>query len=538
MWSRRGQLSWAGIVAAVMATLAGAAAQAAEPRPRASRREGVVEVPLAPGRNGAPVTLRPAGGPLWGLTPMTTRRRPVRVSVGLAQAYVRAELHLPSGKETVTAEELATLPADVQATYRRLRPEGGEVGRGELLEAYRADTTERLAQAAGGKKWVTRVAAKSLPAGARYVWRKARDRARSSRYYDAALETAFPEGSTDHHLFFERSLPMVRKRAHHGAIERWKLLERLPQLVALVADGPRVLADGTRLEKVQDADGRRTGVRISKGRGNGFEVVGDANELLIGGRYDGVQYERLSIFARNAEAWKELKAQAKADPRLAGRLRVFKEIYADDLPEAQARLGGTKKQPGPSAKEVNDRFQRGTDWGLVAELARVTDLALNAGRDAKAIRSHYARWRKQHRDLAVRFLRSKDVLGYFRSVVASVRKAGEPISLGDYDDTLSIGDRYQVENDREQLRTLVSGKGPLLIHEDHAGGRAVVVPLRSLDQGAVEALLFDGTSYRGKLRLTADGKGDRVPRDFRFLYGLAFDLDQFPDAIRDALSER
>lgn len=268
-------------------------------------------------------------------------------------------------------------------------------------------------------------------------------------------------------------------------------------------------------------------MRISKG-GSSLEVFADADQLQLGAGYGGMSYERVSIYVRLGETLSELERQAKQHPATATLVKVERKTAGNDTRELRQRMTPS----GPTAKEINDRFQHGADWWFPVRLLRIMDHALNEGRDGQAITKHYTRARRAHRDLLATCFRRKDLLGLFRSVVASVRKAGQPISLGDYDDTLSIANRYVVEDEDDQPRTLVSGRGPLLIPEDHAGGRAVVVPISDLDKGAVDAYLFDGTSSCGKLKLTANGKRDRIPRDYRFLYGLAFDRDFFPGEIR------
>lgn len=388
------------------------------------------------------------------------------------------------------------LGPDVLATYERLLASGREkVGRNELATAYVAEVKEAVIAAAGTNRWLSIAESRVLPPTTRKAYASFRWKEQYSRDYAGALDEPFPGGRVDHHLFFERYLPMVRKRGMLRLIEEGDVLARL-----------RTFAErsGKQDEAVTVSFGGRT--VVARAKEEGLEVTGRSGVAI--------EYEVQSVHER-------LRAMARKLPAAT-----------------RSVLGRDEKRT--ESQNINDRFGRGSDHEDMLTLALGLDAELGGGERSARLQEIGADITRVHDEACGEYFERTKAVEALREIAANMKELGEQ-SLGDADLDLALSKRLVQttydDDDEEKQVVLVRGRGPLLTMENNASGAAWAIHLDPLARGELVVSAFNGREPSGTVRVGADGKVESMA-DFRSLYGLTFDIEWAKHELREMRAEQ
>ncbi len=418
-------------------------------------------------------------------------------------------------------------PKDLLATFRRLAAGGDKVASDALRDAFVAEVAPKVREAARANKLLSIREARLLSDTVKWAFREHRADLRGSERYDRALHEPFPDGEVDQHLFFERHLPMERVYAGVELIERFGLVDRLPELVRALAAGPKELPDGTKV-RVEERP-RRGSAPLDRVEGRGPKVVVEAPDgaISVASGGGGGELAVTSFLPGETYPW--------GGPSTYRARSVYEELES-----MMARHGiggaaaGAPKPDASPAEKVLARFEnRHADVPGLARIARAVDHVLDGGRGAAEVEKIASAHRAKETELTGEYLRRLGAARKLLEVAAAVREKGAQ-SLGDDDLDISLADEYRRtrldDEDREVVEATVRGEGPLLVLENNASGSAYAVRLDALARGEVDAFTF---SDDGQGRVKVGPPGTRVDSvaSHRTMYGFTFDLGWAHDEL-------
>lgn len=410
-----------------------------------------------------------------------------------------------AGKTIHEATAKAVFDPFLWSLYEGLKKDSGKaaIEPSALEKAFQAAGEGLIRKAAGvgrSAAWVSRIEASTLPASLQAMYSKLQERQERSHAAKAALYEPFPSGKVETDLVFGRYLGLIRARAATEILTLGQVVERLPALYEQAKQSPSLSVGGA----IVEAD-TKGGAYLAGGRK--LELRGEAESLSIGWEQGFGEGPIGKLVVHRHDV-----ASHSYDPKAATYYDVPGSSLEDVALTWAAKL---PKEDNFFAKKSEDertldRFG-GIDLPGLAMLAKL--LAGDAPKVHAAIDREVARAEKKIAETLPAFATKADFIGKYRDLAELVKKEGELV-LGDADTYVSIADKFVKEwshDDVEGATTLVEGRGPLLIIDNHFGGLGHAIPLESLAKGELEIFLSHEEDSRGKLHLTADGKGIEVP---------------------------
>ncbi|MCK6546717.1 hypothetical protein L6R52_12775 [Myxococcota bacterium] len=445
----------------------------------------------------------------------------------LARARAHAQrdaLQLPRDRNGKLDDKAArkALSGDLRATYLALTKTGAKPDVDALVGAYEGRLAAQLEGLTGtgrSAKLVSAAEAEALPEALAKAYTELRDARRAQDLRARAKEEPFPKGAVDRALVFDTFLVARGGETASKIFDALKVEARLDALETSVAKKPLAKGDVTAVKPKALPYGASVG-------GAKLSAYGDAPKLaLTDGRSivtvakndDLVRGEELVLTRFDAKGGEPLAATVYRTGRgglaaLMGRM------------PAAAREGLARVAEGPGFASV--------DREGLALVARA--LGAVGGATAASVRgaeAELARYEALENDTLAAFAHRDRWVSKYRALADQVRREGT-LKLGDADTFVSLTDRFTRTDSDDREHTLVAGRGPLLVVDNHFGGLGHAVALEPLARGELEVHVFHEQQPLGVLRVDAEGRALEVPGK-NPMHRVANDLDEFLPAQLD-----
>jgi hypothetical protein len=434
-------------------------------------------------------------------------------------AYVRSSSYKIVGRgrksygEMDPARAKANLPPDLFRLFESLQKERGRVPSPNELERAFEEYAAKLLEGLPDDYAFT-----ALPPSLREVLREAQDFAiYSDRANRARAGEPFPDGVVDDNFVFTHYFGSLGKTMMRDLMKDFPILDQLAKLKGELRGGPKTIG-GVTVRLLDDIE--HAGKKLTAFRSDGpYVVFGEGNEALAvsidkDGLYPKVSMHRFGDVTSSTLQDTETHLEWRPD---------FSNLDLDNFDFDAFREQSAKMPP--------DGFDLdGTpDVEGFAKLGRWLDaLYADGANQAKISAGDVAAERTRvTAEYLARMGSGSGAVAMFQEI-ASLVPAFDDIALGDADLYIEIADKltdtYYDDNDDEQTRTLIKGKGPLLTFRNAASGASFAVQLDALKHGRLEVDRFYDGASTGRVSLDAEMKA-MSPIDPAGIRSFVFEID-------------